>query len=182
MLKIVKRSTTDVRHLDSFNQLTVASCLHMCSFTGGSTNVLKQFVIGAWILGAVTIVTGCEAEGVGDPCTPESVQTGGFDSREVYLEPSSVQCRTRLCLVYHLAGDPSNVCAPGEAPGTDGCLPESEINDRVYCSCRCGVPDGVKGETCDCPDGYVCEALFESSENSPGIAGSYCVKKGVPAQ
>lgn len=180
MLKIVKRSTADVRHLDSFKPLAVASCLHTGSLTRETTNVIRQFAICALMLGAV-VSTGCDAEGIGDPCIPENVEPGGFDEREVYVEPSSVQCRTRLCLVYHLSGDPSNACAEGELSGTDGCLTNEEIYDRVYCSCRCGLPPGVEGTTCDCPDGFQCEELFGAAENSPGIAGSYCVRSGVPA-
>lgn len=137
--------------------------------------------MGVLIMAAIALA-GCEAEGVGDPCTPENVEPGGFDGREALVEPSSVQCRTRLCLVYHLQGDPQNVCEPGTAAGTNGCLTADAINDRVYCSCRCGLPEGVKGDTCSCPDGYVCEELFRAAENSPGIAGSYCVKKGIANQ
>jgi hypothetical protein len=52
---------------------------------------------------------GCKpGTGVGDPCDPESVPGGGFDRQEVYLETSSVQCRTRVCMVYEIAGLPDD--------------------------------------------------------------------------
>ena len=43
---------------------------------------------------------------VGAPCLPEQVPETGFDDREAYIESSSVQCETRVCIVYHLKGDP----------------------------------------------------------------------------
>ncbi|QQR88825.1 MAG: hypothetical protein IPJ88_11375 [Myxococcales bacterium] len=118
---------------------------------------------------------GCEVEGVGDPCVPEAIQSGGFDEKEFYIEPSSVQCRTRFCLVYQLQGDPTNVCADGVLSGTDGCLTTDEVADRVYCTCKCGG----ENSNCDCPDGFRCEEIF-GEETSPGIAGSYCVKSSIP--
>lgn len=102
---------------------------------------------------------GCPAtSGVGDPCDPESVPGGGFDPNEVYLETSSVQCRTRVCMVYKIDGLPS----------------DSQANeDRVYCSCRCDAPADSNTPTCNCPNGFVCETIL--NQGGSGIQGGYCV-------
>lgn len=46
-------------------------------------------------------VSGCEPTGVGDPCTPETVPDQGFLYNDVYVETSSLQCRTRVCMAFH---------------------------------------------------------------------------------
>ena len=101
---------------------------------------------------------GCQpGTGVGDPCDPESVPMGGFDPQEVYLETNSVQCRTRVCMVYELDG-----------------LPDSDADlERVYCTCRCDAPAGSDTPTCNCPSGFVCETILE--QGGTGIRGGYCV-------
>jgi hypothetical protein len=51
--------------------------------------------------------TGCNATGVGDPCTPEAEYSQaflGFDFQEVNVESKSFQCQTRLCLANHFQG------------------------------------------------------------------------------
>lgn len=110
---------------------------------------------------------GCQpGTGVGDPCDPESIPGGGFDPQEVYLETSSVQCRTRVCMVYEIMGLPS----------------DSEANQNdVYCTCRCDAPAGGSNTpTCDCPSGFVCETILE--QGGTGIQGGYCVREDeVPA-
>jgi hypothetical protein len=113
---------------------------------------------------------GCAAPAVGDPCTPEAIPMGGFVGSEAYLETSSVQCRTRVCMVYRLDGDPTCVGAPPCAASEDA------VNDRVYCTCRCGVPSDVTGDPtlCECPEGYECTEVLDLGGN--GIRGSYCVK------
>ena len=117
---------------------------------------------------------GCTSSAVGDPCSPEQVPVGGFLASETYLETSSVQCATRVCLVRGLMGDPNNLqedeCPRGEAT----CVPQSEVERNVYCSCRCGTPEGVGGEACGCPGGFICEEVLETG--GPGIVGSYCVR------
>lgn len=125
---------------------------------------------------------GCEAPGVGDPCDPENVPVGGFQSSESYLETSSVQCRTRVCMVYELQGDTR--CESGEScdnpidpnencdPIADNCKAQ-----RVYCTCRCAAPAGSTTSTCECPDGYTCEEILELGGD--GIRGSYCVKSAT---
>jgi len=119
-------------------------------------------------------VTSCSSSSVGDPCVPEQVPEGGFLSSETYLETSSVQCATRVCLVRGLAGDPSNLqeddCPRGEAT----CVPASEVEASVYCSCRCGAPAESNLPTCGCPGGFICQEVLETGGD--GLRGSYCVR------
>ncbi|MGB7477836.1 MAG: hypothetical protein WBM26_16570, partial [Polyangiales bacterium] len=93
---------------------------------------------------------------------------------ETYLETSSVQCATRVCLVRGLDGDPNNLqedeCPRGEAT----CVPESEVERTVYCSCRCGAPAGSELPTCGCPGGFICDEVLETGGD--GLRGSYCVR------
>lgn len=137
-----------------------------------------RFVLCAFAVMLGTV--GCEAPGVGDPCEPESIPPGGFDDSEAYLETSSVQCRTRVCMVYQLPGFPDRdrTCDPGAVGGP--CATPEETEDRVYCTCRCGAPSG-DATTCECPDGYDCVEVLDSEFAGPGIRGSYCVKSHTVA-
>lgn len=70
---------------------------------------------------APTVLEGCKATGVGDPCTPEQEYDptfNGFDEKEVNVESKSFQCQTRLCLVNHFRGRVS--CAYGQDPTASG--------------------------------------------------------------
>ena len=118
--------------------------------------------------------TGCSTSAVGDPCVPENVTGGSFLASETYLATSSVQCATRVCLVRGLTGDPNNLqeddCPLGEAT----CVSESEVERKVYCSCRCGAPAGSGVPTCGCPSGFICDEVLETGGD--GLRGSYCVR------
>jgi len=124
---------------------------------------------------------GCANSAVGDPCVPEAVPEGGFLESETYLETSSVQCATRVCLVRGLDGDPNNLqpdCSkdpdPLENPADSTCVSENEVERRVYCSCRCGAPAESGLPTCSCPGGFICEEVLETGGD--GLRGSYCVR------
>jgi hypothetical protein len=124
------------------------------------------------------LMAGCEVEGVGDPCTPENIPTNGFQESEASIETSSVQCRTRICLVNKLQGDPS--CIRDECPDSDPscalrCASRDAIENSVYCTCRCDGPPGT-AEFCACPEGFVCQEIISSETAGAGIQGSYCVK------
>jgi len=128
-------------------------------------------------------IAGCESA-VGDPCLPEKIPqetnekgevvSVGFSKTEAYIETSSVQCETRVCLVYKLEGDPSPGCET--IPDVRTCPTEKEKEDKVYCSCRCKTDD-KSFATCECPDGYDCVEVQETG--APGSRGSYCVKQGT---
>jgi hypothetical protein len=120
------------------------------------------------------LIGGCQAPGVGDPCTPESVPEGGFVSTEAYLETSSVQCRTRVCMVYKLSGIPNTADDP--CPADQPCASPPDTEARVYCTCRCDAPADSTASLCECPDDYTCEPVIESAMAGPGVQGSYCVR------
>ena len=120
---------------------------------------------------------GCTDSAVGDPCVPEAVPPGGFLASETYLETSSVQCATRVCLVRGLQGDPNNLQEEDCPLGDDGtCVFTSDVESSVYCSCRCGTPAGTSSDlpTCGCPSGFICEPVLETGGD--GLRGSYCVR------
>ena len=135
---------------------------------------------------------GCAPVGLGDPCTPEAIPSGGFSPREVYVESGSVQCRTRTCMVFHLNGNPECTpdcaqcaqggsaacprCTPNES-GTYLCVqegaPEAENSDeRVFCSCRCSAGGNPSLPLCQCITGFRCVP-----DGDPG--GGYCVPNEV---
>lgn len=136
-------------------------------------------VLGASILG------GCEAPAVGDPCKPAVVPEGGFQPSEVYLESPSLQCRTRVCIVNHYRGD--LILDPREGDGIaefEGRSPDpgvwDHIEDRIYCTCKCGVTAGGDPQTVtceECPESFVCCPIF--SIGGEGFKGDYCVRKGT---
>jgi len=125
------------------------------------------------MLTTAAFAVGCEPPGVGDPCTPEVIPASGFDQTEAYLETSSVQCRTRVCIVYKIEGYPfgSTEC------NTQTCASQETTDERIFCTCRCGTPVGVDGRTCECPDDFTCEEVLDIGPD--GTRGSYCVRNSV---
>lgn len=123
-------------------------------------------VLCAWL----ALGGGCSTPAVGAPCLPEQIPEGGFSPKEAYIESSSVQCETRVCLVYQLAGDPRESCKAGSA---STCASQDEVAKRVYCTCRCNAQGSGFGE-CECPDGFSCEEVLTQGDR--GVRGSYCVR------
>ncbi len=113
---------------------------------------------------------GCTASPIGDPCVPESIPVGGYDDLEVYIETSSVQCRTRACMVYKLEGNPAAGCTG------DGCALPEEVEDQIFCSCRSSVPAGGQSNTplCNSGQGFTCQDDLVTT-GGPGVVGGYCV-------
>jgi hypothetical protein len=144
-----------------------------------------------FLLALPLALTGCPSTGVGDPCTPESTPEGGFQASETYLETSSVQCRTRVCMVYKLNGDPTQTfedcLARGESPAACEDFPSrEELSQRVFCTCRCGTASGADDGTplCECGEGFVCSDDASRgtaagpilTQGGVGIRGSYCLR------
>jgi hypothetical protein len=117
--------------------------------------------------------SGCSTPAVGAPCLPEQIPEGGFSDREAYIESSSVQCETRVCLVYQLAGDPRETCNPATVQSGTTCASKDQVAQRVYCTCRCDAQGTGFGE-CECPSGFCCEEVLNQGDR--GVRGSYCVK------
>lgn len=139
---------------------------------------LIRIVVSALLLVAGSaLASACTTPEVGAPCMPEQIPENGFNKAEAYVETSSVQCETRVCLVYQLEGVPGD-CTPVTCAEDDPncvervCASEEEVRDRVYCSCRCKAPSADFAQ-CECPAGYTCEEILE--EGGPGVQGSYCV-------
>ena len=136
--------------------------------------------IGVSILASIV---GCGDPGVGDPCAPTRpgsqpcnpmatppVTTGCFQGTEIYLETQSLQCRSRICLVYRYAEQSDNL--------------GRERPRRVYCTCRCGVPASLASSTdqsvlCTCPEGFICKTDLAGPQYNPGVQGSYCIRQGT---
>lgn len=150
--------------------------------------VLVTPVTWALGLGLAIAGVGCAPVGQGDPCTPEAIPGNGFVSNEVYVETSSVQCRTRVCMVYHLQGNPecvagdprcsggtgdnpcvsgtTSLCVQVDDPGQVQIDPNSP--DRVFCTCRCSAGGNSSLPLCQCTEGFRCVP-----DSDPG--GGYCV-------
>jgi hypothetical protein len=117
---------------------------------------------------------------VGDPCLTDIVPQHGFDDREAYLGTGSADCGGGVCLVYRLRGDPRAGCIPRPANPSTGdpgksCVIGSDVEQRVYCSCRCDAPEGFP--ECECPSEYTCVQALD--QGGPELAGGYCVKNGT---
>ena len=161
------------------------------------------------ILAGIAMITavGCESSGIGDPCLPEREyddQFAAFAITEVETESRSFQCETRLCLVNHFQGRVSCTYGNLNPDGTVSteanrqCYPPDNTaqnlpltigveaqryarppSSAVYCSCRCDGPD-ADARYCECPSGYICEALVPPTDGAPDqLVGSYCIKSGT---
>jgi hypothetical protein len=120
----------------------------------------------------VALLLGCSTPAVGAPCLPEQVPEDGFDAREAYIESGSLQCETRVCMVYQLAGDPREGCV---ATATRTCADPAATERSVYCTCRCDS-EGASDSDCQCPTGYACSKVLEQQATA-GVNGKYCVKE-----
>jgi hypothetical protein len=113
---------------------------------------------------------------VGDPCTLNPPEGLAVESA-VYVQNHAAECGTGVCLAVHVGGDLSRPCEEGETATPAGCVPEAELEQRVYCSCRCDAPAG-SADACDCPKHFACTSTL--LDGPPGLRGSYCVREGEP--
>jgi hypothetical protein len=106
---------------------------------------------------------------------PELSSQAGYDVNEVWIATGRRECGAAACLVSHVPGVFSGDCArvPGQFNSRPPCADLDP--DEVYCSCRCGVPDGVQAPTCACPHGFTCGLV---ASHGP-FAGSYCLRDGA---
>ena len=155
---------------------------------------LKWIAIAALACGMASGLTACANDGVGDPCIPESIPCAkgecGFGPSESYVESSSVQCRSRVCIVHKLIGgpntaDPRDLVDRNEGINWDTVKDDSpqdgpsavttaQLDQSVYCTCRCKDGDGKKVEGCECPSGFSCDKIL--TLGGEGIRGFYCVR------
>lgn len=120
----------------------------------------------------MSIATGCGTPAVGDPCIPEQIPEGGFDPSEAYIESSSVQCETRVCMVWHLSGAPAGTPTCDQSADKTKCADPDKVDKSIYCTCRCDAGN-TRFASCTCPTGYTCTPVLE--QGSEGVRGSYCV-------
>ncbi len=126
-------------------------------------------------------LVGCRGSIVGDPCVPEIVpvtvveeeglppeNVTGFAAGEVFVESQSVQCRTRTCLVFN--DFPTAAVLDPEA------VSDEQLDNQVYCSCRCEAPPGSNTPTCDCPSGFACVPNV-INQGGEGLRGGYCIRR-----
>ncbi|MDD9937403.1 MAG: hypothetical protein OXT09_27580, partial [Myxococcales bacterium] len=118
---------------------------------------------------------GGRVSNVGRACLPEAVPDTGFRDDQVYLQTRSPLCGDGICMVYRLRGDPRETCVDScpDASSCDSsmlCADPRQIEDRVYCTCRCDGPGGA--DTCACPDGFSCVQALEIGP--PELRGGYC--------
>jgi hypothetical protein len=137
-------------------------------------------LVAAGALAAGVLSTGCAASGVGDPCVPEAIPQLGFTARESYVETSSVQCRTRVCLVYRLQGHPErligDVSCPSDPTLSGTCVDPVTRDERVFCSCRCSAAGGDSNlPLCECNEGFHCVDLL--TQGGAGVRGGYCIRE-----
>lgn len=142
--------------------------------------------VGLALMGLAAIA--CGDEGVGDPCTPETIPSkngmSGFERTESYIESNSVQCRSRLCIVHRLEGkesdspaDPRFPCEDPRYANMPTCVRADKLAQSVHCTCKCGGPK--TSEQCDCPSGFKCREIL--TLGGDGIRGSYCVRPTATA-
>jgi len=126
------------------------------------------------VAGLLTAVAGCSSSAVGEPCLPEQIPEGGFAPSEAYIESNSVQCETRVCLVWKLRGAPAGSAVCAADPSI--CASQEQVNHQIYCTCRCDAAD-LPFKECECPRDYSCVPVIE--QGSEGVRGSYCVKSST---
>lgn len=94
-----------------------------------------------------------------------------FSENEIYVEKYGPSCPD-VCMVDRVEGDISPECV-GE-----NCASLEDVENGIYCSCRCDLPENETGEPCTCPEGMSCSSeMFEAA--SGGLRGGYCIKDGT---
>ena len=108
-------------------------------------------------------------EDVGQPCMPMVLPERGPSHNEVLVETASPDCVTGACMVYEVDG----AFYPAKDCSNLACASESEVANRVFCTCRCSAHEPGDEPLCDCPSGFVCQDILTSGP----AAGGYCVRE-----
>jgi len=106
---------------------------------------------------------------IGQACTPAPVPADGFRYSVVSIDTAANGCGGGPCMIYRLDGNPPPTCSDTTGPQ---CADAQALAERVYCTCRCDLPDGEPGPRCACPSGFSCVPTFDAGP----LAGSYCVR------
>ena len=133
----------------------------------------------------LVVVSACEEKGSagGDCHEGLIVPEGGFQNWQTYVHVGGPDCESGYCVVNQYSGD--LIDSPTEGDGiresVEACGEScgwSNIEDRIYCTCKCGVSAGGDPSTVtcdDCPTGFECCPLLGIGP----AAGDYCVRKGT---
>lgn len=102
---------------------------------------------------------------------------GQVSTDRPWIELGADDCAAGPCLVddpssLALASPSHGGCDPSAEPDT--CVADQEFARHHYCTCRCALPPGVEGDSCNCPHGFSCEPILRGASSS--LAGSYCVR------
>jgi hypothetical protein len=124
----------------------------------------RSGLLGLVVAALGVIPAACQSGGIGDPCTPEDEQNAqfpGFNLSEAYIESSSFQCATRICLSNHFQG---RVSCPLGQPDTK----------------NCSGPGGAHDELCDATRGEKCvESSTSLPSCDPTLAGACASSGGI---
>ena len=134
--------------LDALRSLSLRSRAPLFASREGEPPTMTRSILAVFTVAVFLAViegTGCQATGVGDPCTPDQeyhTSFAGFDEKEVNVESKSFQCLTRLCLVNHFRGRVSCVYGQnGDASATASDEPFSTMTPGAL-----GGPCSVPGD------------------------------------
>lgn len=134
---------------------------------------------------------------LGSPCDPavEGSCPGGAACDPVDKQCSRYVCHAPGACQSAEAAEADNrgkaCCVPGTdtpvgSPVCGQCATTSNRNAEraVYCSCRCGPPDGAPADDgfnyCECPSGFECAEIRKDYDlGDKQLAGKYCIKQGT---
>jgi hypothetical protein len=77
--------------------------------------------------------------------------------------------------IFYGPGDSRNTCDPTDPDDSADCNRAEDVEQGVFCTCRCDAPAGSNTPTCECPSGFVCQEVLQSG--GVGIQGGYCVRE-----
>jgi hypothetical protein len=109
---------------------------------------------------------------IGAPCSPTLQPAAGFAQASASLETSNRDCGAAHCMVFHVEGVVSDACADDPTAIDPPLQCASDAAERIYCSCRCDVPESESEPACTCPSDFSCTPVIEQGQ----FAGSYCVR------
>lgn len=109
------------------------------------------------------------------------------------------QCKKKVCFSGECQTEADEnptdkaCCIPGSTtpiaqPVCGQCGPNTKrsADNAVYCSCRCGPPDGAENDPvnlnanfCECPEGFTCTQIrADIGLGDKLLAGKYCIRDG----
>lgn len=109
---------------------------------------------------------------IGTVCEPHVAPDAGYRLDRSYVDQRSAQCSSGVCLVDAAQALPLSPCLDSSECSAD-------VDDLVYCSCRCDPKGDQSRARCACPGGFECRDILAPSAPSE-LAGGYCVRVASP--